>query len=527
MLKKMMMNSGVERKMSMKNIRPCLLMILDGWGKGNDYPGNAVKAANTPNLDFYLKNYAVSELQCSGEAVGLPLGVMGNSEVGHLNIGAGRIVYQDLLRIDKSINDKSFFSNPSINKVFDQTLKNNGKIHFFGLLSNGRVHSSLNHLDALIEIAVNKNIKTVIHPIMDGRDTHPKSGRDFISDLENKISSFDNITIGTVCGRFYAMDRDKRWERVEKAYNLYSKGEGKVFDSSIEAVSFYYENEITDEFIEPSLIKNTDGIVEENDGIVFFNFRADRAREITRSFTSNDFIEFERKDKINLSGYVCMTVYDSEFGLDTAFPPVTLKNNLGEFVSSKGLAQLRIAETEKYAHVTYFFNGGVEEPYSGEKRILIPSPRDVETYDKKPEMSAKEVCSSFLKAFNENDFSLCVLNYANMDMVGHTGVFDAAVKACETVDACVKPLVNAVLEKNGFVIITADHGNSEKMLDKNNQAYTAHTTNPVNLILVENEKKYHLKDKGKLGDIAPTILEIMGFEKPEEMTGESLLKGDA
>ncbi|MCB9480837.1 MAG: 2,3-bisphosphoglycerate-independent phosphoglycerate mutase [Desulfobacteraceae bacterium] len=509
----------------MKNTRPCLLMILDGWGKGSEYPGNAVITANTPNLDFYMENYAVSELQCSGEAVGLPSGVMGNSEVGHLNIGAGRVVYQDLLRIDKSIEDRSFFSNKALNRVFDETIKNNGKIHFFGLLSDGRVHSSLNHLDALIEISASKNIKTVIHPIMDGRDTPPKSGMNFIGDLEKKISSFDNITIGTVCGRFYAMDRDKRWERVEKAYNLYAKGEGKIFDSPVEAVSFYYENEITDEFIEPSLIKNTNGIVEENDGIVFFNFRADRAREITRAFTSLDFIEFERKDKINLSGYVCMTVYDAEFDLDAAFPPVTLKNNLGEFISSRGLTQLRIAETEKYAHVTYFFNGGSEEPYSGEERILIPSPRDVETYDKKPEMSAKEVCSSFLKAFSENSFSLCVLNYANMDMVGHTGVFDAAVKACETVDECVKPLVDAVLQKNGFIVITADHGNSEKMFDSENGAYTAHTTNPVNLILIENEKKHFLKKNGKLGDIAPTILEIMGFEKPEEMTGESLLRG--
>lgn len=509
----------------MKNTRPCLLMILDGWGKGQDNKGNAVKASNTPNLDFYMKNYPVSMLECSGEAVGLPPGVMGNSEVGHLNIGAGRIVYQDLLRIDKSIEDKSFFENKAFNNLFDKTQEKNGKIHFIGLLSNGRVHSSLNHLDALIELALKKNIKAVIHPVMDGRDTPPESGIRFLEELEKKTEPHENICIGTVCGRFYAMDRDKRWERVEKAYRLYTQGEGGVFDSALEAVSFYYENKITDEFIKPSLI-NPESIVKENDGIVFFNFRADRAREITSAFTSENFTGFQRNNKINLSGYVCMTVYDAEFNLEAAFPPAAVKNNIGEYISSMGLRQLRIAETEKYAHVTYFMNGGREEPYKGEERILVPSPRDVETYDKKPEMSAGEVCGSFVKAFNENSYPFCVLNYANMDMVGHTGIFEAAVKACETVDKFIKPAVDSVLEKNGFVIITADHGNLEKMLDENNGPYTAHTTNPVNFILIDNEKKHCLKKMGKLGDIAPTILKVMGFEIPLEMTGENLVEGD-
>jgi len=517
--------SGAMRKMSMKSIRPCLLMILDGWGKGESGAGNAVEKADTPNLDFYLQNYPVSELKCSGEYVGLPPGVMGNSEVGHLNIGAGRIVYQDLLRIDRSIEDKSFFSNSALNHLFDETIKNKGKVHFLGLLSDGRVHSSLDHLDALIEMAVRKNVKAVIHPVMDGRDTPPESGINFLKELEKKIQPHENITIGTVCGRFYAMDRDKRWERVEKAYRLYTKGEGEIFDSAQKAVSFNYENKITDEFIKPAVI-DRNGLVKENDGIVFFNFRADRAREITRAFTSPDFNEFERGVKIGLSGYVCMTVYDSEFGLEAAFPPVTLKNNIGQFISDKGLDQLRIAETEKYAHVTYFLNGGREEPYHGEDRILVPSPRDVETYDKKPEMSAAKVCSSFVEAFKKNDYSLCVLNYANMDMVGHTGVFDAAVKACETVDRYVRPAVEAVLEKGGFVVITADHGNLEKMLAENNGPYTAHTTNPVNFVLVDNEKKHSLKKQGKLGDIAPTVLELMGLEIPVEMTGESLVRED-
>jgi len=519
------MTSGVVKKMSMKNIRPCLLMILDGWGKGENYPGNAVKAANTPNLDFYSANHPMAELKCSGEAVGLPSGVMGNSEVGHLNIGAGRVVYQDLLRIDKAIEDKSFFLNKAFNDLFDKTKKNNGKVHFLGLLSNGRVHSSLDHLYALIEMAVKKNIKAVVHPIMDGRDTSPDSGIKFLNELRKKIAPFKNITIGTVCGRFYAMDRDKRWERVEKAYNLYTKAEGEVFGSAEDSILFYYENKITDEFIKPSII-DKESIVKDNDGVIFFNFRADRAREITSAFTSEEFGEFERKNRPNLSGYVCMTSYDKDFDLEAAFLPMEVKNNLGEFISNQGLTQLRIAETEKYAHVTYFFNGGNEEPYPKEDRILVPSPREVETYDKKPEMSAEEVCNSFVKAFKENDYSLCVLNYANMDMVGHTGDFDSAVKACEIVDKFVKPAADSVLAKGGFVIITADHGNLEKMCDENSCAYTAHTTNPVNFILVDNEKKNLLKTRGKLGDIAPTILEVMGLELPLEMTGKSLVRRD-
>ncbi|MGM0417186.1 MAG: 2,3-bisphosphoglycerate-independent phosphoglycerate mutase [Thermodesulfobacteriota bacterium] len=508
----------------MRNTRPCLLMILDGWGIGNGDPEtDAVIAADTPHLDYYLKNYQTAELECSGTAAGLPEGVMGNSEVGHLNIGAGRIVYQDLLRIDKSIEDKSFFKNDKLNKLFDNTIKNKGKIHITGLLSDGCVHSSLKHLDALIGMGIEKNAQIIIHPILDGRDTPPQSGEKYVADLEDKIKELDNVSIGSLCGRFYAMDRDKRWDRVEKAYNLYTKGHGKKFDDPCEAVKYFYENKITDEFIEPSLINKSFSPVSDNDGIIFFNFRADRAREITEAFTAKDFDHFQRQRKINLSGYVCMTTYDAGFGLDVAFPPVKLKNNLGETVSAQGISQLRIAETEKYAHVTYFFNGGSEEPLKGEQRILVPSPREVETYDLLPEMSADEVCTKFLEAYSQKEIDFCVLNYANMDMVGHTGVFEAAVKACEAVDKNIKPVIDAVLGKNGFVIITADHGNSEKMKDENKNPYTAHTTNPVNLILVDDIKNNKLKSKGKLGDIGPTILKLMGVEIPAEMTGESLV----
>jgi 2,3-bisphosphoglycerate-independent phosphoglycerate mutase len=499
-------------------------MILDGWGIGSGDPEtDAVSAAETPQLDYYLKNYQTSELECSGTAVGLPEGVMGNSEVGHLNIGAGRTVYQDLLRINKSIEDKSFFKNEKLNNLFDNTLKNNGRIHIAGLLSDGCVHSSLKHLDALIKMGVEKKAELVIHPILDGRDAPPQSAEKYVYELENKIKELDNVSIGTLCGRFYAMDRDKRWDRVEKAYNLYTKGQGKKFDDPLEAVKYYYEHKITDEFIEPSLINKSFAPLSDNDGIVFFNFRADRAREITQAFTAEKFDHFQRQRKIKLSGYVCMTTYDAGFGLDVAFPPVKLKNNLGEIVSAQGLSQLRIAETEKYAHVTYFFNGGTEEPLKGEERILVPSPREVETYDLQPEMSADEVRKKFLEVYSKKDFGFCVLNYANMDMVGHTGVFEAAVKACEAVDKNIKSVVDAVIQKNGFVIITADHGNSEKMKDENNTPYTAHTTNRVKLILVDDMENKKLKPKGKLGDIGPTVLKLMGVEIPGEMTGESLV----
>jgi 2,3-bisphosphoglycerate-independent phosphoglycerate mutase len=369
-------------------------------------------------------------------------------------------------------------------------------------------------------MAENKGVKTIIHPILDGRDTPPNSGVDYMKDLMNKIETKDLVKIGSLCGRFYAMDRDKRWERVEKAYNLYTKGIGNKASNPEDSIKDYYSKDITDEFVEPTLIETKeDVLVNDGDGIIFFNFRADRAREITEAFTADSFDNFSRDKKIDLSGYVCMTTYDKSFGLDVAFPPVTLKNNLGEIISSMGLNQLRIAETEKYAHVTYFFNGGVEDPYEGEDRVLIPSPREVETYDEKPEMSAKEVSDKFISSLDEKEYDLMVLNFANMDMVGHTGNFEAAKKACEAVDKNLKPVVDKVLEKGGSVIITADHGNSEKMMDENGKAFTAHTTNPVNLVLIDDKEDHNLKNQGKLGDIAPTILKLMGLNAPKEMNG--------
>lgn len=509
----------------MKNIRPCLLMILDGWGIGEDYNGNAVKYAKTPNLDAYIEKYSSVELKCSGESVGLPQGVMGNSEVGHLNIGAGRIVYQDLLRIDKSIEDKSFFDNESFNLVFEKAAEKDGKVHVFGLLSDGRVHSSLDHLYAIMDMASKKGVSTVIHPILDGRDTPPDSGVNYLKILGEKAEKIENIKIGTLCGRFYAMDRDKRWERVEKAYNLYTQGIGEEFDSPLDAINSFYAKDITDEFVEPALLgAKEDVIVNDNDGVIFFNFRADRAREITEAFTGSEFAGFKRDVFPSLSSYVCMTTYDNSFGLDVAFPPVTLKNNIGEVISGEGLKQLRIAETEKYAHVTYFMNGGVEDPYKDEDRVLIPSPREVKTYDEKPEMSAKEVSDTFVEKVSENNYSLMILNFANMDMVGHTGIFDAAVSACENVDKYLKPVVDCVLEMGGSVLITADHGNSEKMKDEKGSPFTAHTTNPVKLVLVDDKEGRRLSGNGKLGDIAPTILNLMGIDIPSEMTGESLLE---
>ncbi len=508
----------------MKSFKPCLLMILDGWGKSQEAYGNAVKAAFTPNLDYYLENCPCAELKCSGEAVGLPEGVMGNSEVGHLNIGAGRIVYQDLLRINKTIEDKSFFENKKFLNLFEKTENKNGRVHIFGLLSDGRVHSSIKHLFALIEAADKRGIETIIHPILDGRDAPPDSGIEYLKELEEKIRGKNKINIATICGRFYAMDRDKRWDRVEKAYNLYTLGEGSSFESCVEAVKYFYERDITDEFVEPCII---DGVkepaVRDGDGIIFINFRADRAREITEAFISENFDFFDRGKRINLSSYVTMTSYDSKFNADIAFEPAEYLNTLGEVVSNNGLKQLRIAETEKYAHVTYFFNGGVEKPYKGEERILVPSPRDVATYDLKPEMSAGSVCERLVSAVNENNYALIVLNYANMDMVGHTGNFEAAKKACEAVDRVILPVVNEILEKDGIVLITADHGNSEKMKSEDGGAYTSHTTNPVNLLFVSRKNIELKKNKGKLGDIAPTILKLMGLEVPAEMTGKSLV----
>ncbi len=507
---------------------PLVLIILDGWGISPSHAGNAVAAARTPLLDSLFQAYPHTRLLCSGEAVGLPAGIMGNSEVGHMNIGAGRIVYQDLLRIDRAIADGSFFENEAQAAVMALVGAGGSTLHLMGLVSAAGVHSQFTHLVALLKMAARKGIERVcVHAILDGRDTPPDSGKGYISRLQDEIAALGVGRVASLCGRFYAMDRDKRWERVEKAYRLYVRGEGAAESDPVAAVAHAYERGETDEFVKPVFLgdgsKEPRGVVRDGDGVIFFNFRADRAREITRAFTDPQFDAFERGPRPELCGYVCMTLYDESFPLPMAFPPGHLSGILGEVVSRRGIRQLRIAETEKYAHVTYFFNGGEETPFEGEDRCLIPSPREVATYDLKPEMSAEAVADETVRRLAGGGYGFVVLNFANMDMVGHTGVMAAAVKACETVDRCLSRVVDQVRRMGGVALVTADHGNSEKMIDENGQVFTAHTVNPVPLILVDDRRREAVLRTGKLADIAPTILELMGIPAPAEMTGESLL----
>lgn len=503
--------------------RPCMLMILDGWGISPAHEGNAVFLSGTPFLNQLKQTYPNTQLICSGEAVGLPAGVMGNSEVGHLNIGAGRIVYQDLLRIDIAIREKRFFQNEALNAVMSEVRDKNSALHLMGLVSDGGVHSHISHLLALSDMAREHGLNRVyVHAILDGRDTSPDSGAGFVSQLQNHIEKHHFGKIATICGRYYAMDRDKRWDRVEKAYQLYTLGQGIAESDPVSAVQHAYQRGETDEFVKP-VILDTSGIIRDNDGMIFFNFRADRAREITRALTESDFKEFERKAVPKFCRFVCMTRYDEHFDFPTAFLPVHLTNILGEIVSRHGLHQLRIAETEKYAHVTYFFNGGEEKAFENEDRCMIPSPRDVPTYDYKPEMSVKAVTTELLSRLKSDKYDLIVLNFANMDMVGHTGVLDAAIQACKVVDECVEKIVREVLTMGGAVCVTADHGNSEKMIDDNGHVHTAHTTNPVPFILADDSRKTVKLRQGILGDIAPTLLDLMGIEQPEDMTGQSLI----
>jgi 2,3-bisphosphoglycerate-independent phosphoglycerate mutase len=508
--------------------KPCLLIILDGWGINDRSEGNAVHLAQTPCLDELKNTFPVTRLLCSGEAVGLPEGIMGNSEVGHLNIGAGRVVYQDLLRIDKAIADGSFFANQTLNSVMAKVKANGTTLHIMGLVSDAGVHSHFDHLLALLAMARQKDLnKVCIHAILDGRDTAPDSGAGFLGRLKDHILSNHLGVIATVCGRFYAMDRDSRWERIQKAFHLFTRGDGIQAKDPVRAVERAYARKETDEFVQPIVITGSDGnplgTVRDGDGIIFFNFRADRAREITRAFTEPSFELFIRNPFPILCEFVCMTVYDEDFTLPVTFPPVHLKDILGEVISRQGLSQLRIAETEKYAHVTYFFNGGEEKPFHLEDRCLIPSPRDVPTYDLKPEMSADLVTAEILSRLRSEKYDFIVLNFANMDMVGHTGVLEAAIRACETVDRCLGKIVFQVKSQGGVALITADHGNSEKMIDEKGKVYTAHTHNPVPFILVDEARRHVPLNTGRLGDIAPTILQIMGIEKPKEMTGVSLL----
>ncbi len=507
--------------------RPLMLMILDGWGINPNAENNAVTQARTPNLDTLLATYPNAEMLTSGMAVGLPDGQMGNSEVGHLNIGAGRVVYQDLTRITKAIQDGDFFTNPVLLDCMAKTRAAGGRLHLSGLLSDGGVHSHNTHLYALLELAKREGIRDVfVHAILDGRDTPPKSGIDYLAQLEAEISRIGVGSVATVMGRYWAMDRDNRWERVERAYNAIVRGEGTGRSSSADAIEASYAADVTDEFVEPAVIMQDGaprGQLRDGDGFIFFNFRSDRAREITRALALADCPGFGRENRPSLASYVCMTEYDATFGLPIAFGPEELKNILGDVLGRAGLRQLRIAETEKYAHVTFFFNGGIEEPFPLEERCLIPSPKEVATYDLKPEMSAYLVTDELLNRLESDAYDVVIVNFANADMVGHTGILEAAKKAVEAVDTCVGKIVAKVREKGGAVIITADHGNAEMMTDETGGPHTAHTNGPVPLILVDDNRKGAKLRAGTLADIAPTMLEILGISQPAEMTGKSLI----
>jgi len=506
--------------------KPLALIIVDGWGLSENEEGNAAKVADTPNLDKLIKEYPHTELDASGEEVGLPEGQMGNSEVGHLNIGAGRIVYQDFTRISKAIKDGDFFKNQELKAALENTLKNDKALHLMGLLSDGGVHSHINHLYALLEMAKKHGLdKVYVHAILDGRDVPPRSALQYIDALEDKFKELGIGKIATVSGRYYTMDRDKRWERIEKSYRAMVLGEGEEASSAKEAVEQSYGKDTSDEFVLPTVIKNEGNplaAVQPGDSVIFYNFRADRARQITRAFVDEDFDGFDRPGGRLGVYYVCMTEYDATIKAPVAFPPLNLKNTLGEVLAHNGIKQLRIAETEKYAHVTFFFNGGVEEENPGEDRILIPSPK-VATYDMQPEMSANEVTDRAIAEIESGKYDVIILNYANPDMVGHTGDMNAAVKAMEALDSCIGKVVDSIKEAGGVAIITSDHGNCEKMRDESGKPHTAHTSDKVPLILV-GLGDVKLRENGALRDIAPTMLKILNLQKPQEMTGQSLIK---
>ena len=496
---------------------------MDGFGKNESTYGNAIAAARKPNLDKIVSENPMTFIGASGLDVGLPDGQMGNSEVGHTNIGAGRVVYQELTRITKSIQDGDFFTNEALVGAMENCKKNSSALHLMGLMSDGGVHSHNTHLYGIMELAKRSGVdKVYIHCFMDGRDVPPTSGKDYLAELYKKCDEIGVGEIATVMGRYYAMDRDNRWERVVKAYKAMTEGEGVKFDCACKMMEESYANDVTDEFIVPAVSEKAVP-VKDNDSIVFFNFRPDRAREITRAFVDPAFSGFEREQLKGLY-YVCMTQYDATMpNVHVAFKPETLENTFGEYISDKGLKQLRIAETEKYAHVTFFFNGGVEEPNKGEDRILVKSPK-VATYDLKPEMSAYEVCDKLTGAIRSQKYDVIIINFANPDMVGHTGVESAAIQAVEAVDECVGKAVEALKEVDGQMFICADHGNAEQLVDyETGEPYTAHTTNPVPFILVNADPSYTLREGGCLADIAPTLIELMGMEQPKEMTGKSLL----
>ena len=506
--------------------KPTVLMILDGYGLNDKCEANAVCEAKTPVMDQLMSQCPFVKGNASGLAVGLPDGQMGNSEVGHLNMGAGRIVYQELTRISKEIEDGDFFKNEALLKAVENAKKNDSAIHFMGLLSDGGVHSHITHLYGLLELAKREGLsKVYVHCFLDGRDTPPASGKGYIEQLQEKMKEIGVGRIGVVSGRYYAMDRDNRWDRVEKAFRALTKGEGVQGTDAAALVQQSYDEGTTDEFVLPTVVLK-DGkpaCIEDGDSVVFFNFRPDRAREITRAFCDDEFTRFERGSRMNLT-YVCFTDYDDTIENKlVAFHKVNINNTFGEFLAANGLKQARIAETEKYAHVTFFFNGGIEEPNEGEDRILVKSPK-VPTYDLKPEMSAYEVCDRLVEAIGSGKYDVIIINFANPDMVGHTGVEPAAIKAVEAVDACVGRAVEAIKKADGQMFICADHGNAEQLVDyETGEPFTAHTVNPVPFILVNADPAYRLREGGCLADIAPTLIELMGLTQPKEMTGKSLL----
>ncbi|MCR4956466.1 MAG: 2,3-bisphosphoglycerate-independent phosphoglycerate mutase [Lachnospiraceae bacterium] len=511
------------------NKKPVVLMVLDGYGLDDCKEGNAIAMANTPVMDTLMKQYPFAKGNASGSYVGLPDGQMGNSEVGHMNIGAGRIIYQDLTRITKAIQDGDFFKNEKLIQAINNCKENGSDLHLWGLLSDGGVHSHITHLYGLLEMAKREGLDRVyVHAFLDGRDTPPASGKDYIEQLEDKMAELGVGKIASISGRYYAMDRDNNWDRIELAYDSLVKGKGVMATSAVKAMEESYAKDVTDEFVLPTVITEEDGtplsLVKSKDSVIFFNFRPDRAREITRAFCDNDFTGFER-EFMPLT-YVCFKDYDETIpNKIIAFEKESIANTFGEYLAACGKKQLRLAETEKYAHVTFFFNGGVEEPNVDEARLLVNSPKDVATYDLKPEMSAPEVGMDLVEAIKSEKYDVIIINFANPDMVGHTGVIPAAVKAVERVDQLVGEAVDAVKETGGVLFICADHGNAEKMIDtETGEPHTAHTTNPVPFILVNYQENVKLREGGCLADIAPTLLEVMGLEQPKEMTGTSLIE---
>lgn len=508
--------------------KPVVLMILDGYGLNDNKEHNAVAEAKTPVMDKLMAEYPFVRGNASGMAVGLPDGQMGNSEVGHLNMGAGRIVYQELTRITKEIQDGTFFENKALMDAVNNCKKNGSALHFFGLLSDGGVHSHNTHLYGLLELAKRNGLEKVyVHCFLDGRDTPPASGKEYAEALEAEMAKIGVGKIASVAGRYYAMDRDNNYDRVQKAYVALTKGEGLTAESGPAGIQASYDREETDEFVKPTVVMENGApvaTIKDGDSVVFFNFRPDRAREITRAFCDDDFKGFERGKRLDLT-YVCFSDYDPTIpNKEVAFEKIAVTNTFGEWLAANGMKQARIAETEKYAHVTFFFNGGVEKPNEGEDRILVNSPKDVATYDLKPEMSAYEVCDRLCEAITSGKYDVVIINFANPDMVGHTGVEAAAIKAVEAVDSCVGRAVEAVKSVDGVLFICADHGNAEQLVDyKTGEPFTAHTTNQVPFILVNYDEKYTLREGGCLADIVPTLIQIMGKEQPAEMTGKSLL----